>query len=84
MLKRLAGLVMAAGLGFVLLYVSRFWIFDLWSPDGLLGIGYLRPQGNLLSGWLRGTPFPPFDLLIWSAGGFLLLSLAESLRKYFR
>ena len=83
MLTRLSGLAAAALAGFALLYISRFWIFDLWSADGLFGISYLRPQGKLWLSWLWGTPLTPFDMLIWSVVVFLLLTAAENLRKYF-
>tara|TARA_R110002110_G_scaffold3151_5_gene16234 strand:+ start:2665 stop:2907 length:243 start_codon:yes stop_codon:yes gene_type:complete len=77
MLKRLSGLMIAAILGVALLYISRFWMFDLWSQDGLFGIGSLRPQGNLLAGWLWGTALAPFDLLLWVVGSFFLLTVAS-------
>ncbi len=58
-------------------YLSRFWVFDFWGRDGLFGIKEIRPQGGLLDRWLRGTPFAPFELLIWLAGVFCILTWLE-------
>lgn len=83
MRSRILWLVATAAIAVILLYLSRFWIFDLWSRDGLLGVKELRPAGDLLAFWLRGTPFAPFELLIWVVGGFLVLSGAQSLYERF-
>lgn len=77
MIRRIALPMTALLLGAILFYVSRFWIFDLWPRDGLFGIAALRPRGNLVQGWLGGTRLWPFDLLIWSTGAFLVLTLAQ-------
>jgi len=61
----------------VMLYLSRFWVFDLWGRGGLFDIKELRPQGGLLARWLRGTPFAPFELLIWIGGVFAILTWLE-------
>lgn len=79
MTRLLALPVAALLLGAVLFYVSRFWIFDLWPREGLFGIAALRPGGNLVQGWLGGTPFWPFDLVIWAVIAFLLLTLAQKI-----
>ena len=60
----------------ILLYLSQFWGWRLWSGGGGFG---LRPGGDLVSGWLRGTPFAAFDLIVWLVGGFLVLSGLERL-----
>ncbi len=60
-------------------YLSRFWTLRLWDRDGLLGLEYLRPQGSLLTTWLRGTPFQPFELLIWIVGVFVILTAIQKL-----
>ncbi|MDH3667868.1 MAG: hypothetical protein OEN23_13155 [Paracoccaceae bacterium] len=43
--------------GIVLVYISRFWEFDLWSREGLFGVATLPPGGDLLARWLRGIRF---------------------------
>ncbi|MBE1284380.1 MAG: hypothetical protein GJ676_13795 [Rhodobacteraceae bacterium] len=63
----------------VLIYLSRFWAFDLWGREGLFGLRELRPQGGLLARWLRGTVFAPFELIIWVVGVFLILTGLEKL-----
>lgn len=62
-----------------LFYVSRFWPFDLWSRQSWLAQIGLRPQGGMLQVWLRGTNFSQFELLIWGAASFLILSWTEKL-----
>lgn len=79
MIARFFWLLIAAVVGVILLYLSRFWVFDLWSRDGLFGITEIRPQGGLLAFWLRGTAFAPFELLIWICGAFLTLTGLEKL-----
>lgn len=76
-MKRVSLLLLITVVGAVLLYLSRFWVFDLWPRSGLFGIQELRPGGGLLGRWLRGTPFAPFELLIWAAGGFLVLTYLQ-------
>ena len=71
--------IATAFLALGLLYLSRFWIFDLWGRPGLFGWDVLRPQGGLLGQWLRGTALRPFELLIWAIGGFALLSALQRL-----
>lgn len=84
MLGRVAGVVLAAVLAAILFYLSRFWFLDLWDRPGLFGIEALRPQGALTGQWLRGTPFAPFELLLWALGAFLLLSAVEKLVSLIR
>ncbi len=76
-MKRIVGLVIAFLAGLILLYLSRFWVFGLWSRDGLFGIKDLPPNGGLLARWLRGTDFAPFELLIWSILVFLVLTYLQ-------
>lgn len=78
-MSRVIGIVVAILLAFVLLYISRFWVFDLWAREGLFGIEYLRPGGDILRRELRGTFFAPYDLLVWVAGGFFVLTMMEKL-----
>ena len=83
MIKRIFALSAVAVVALVLLYVSRFWIFDWWGREGLFGFRELRPQGGLLGRWLRGTPLAPFELLIWVCGAFVLLTGLERLLARF-
>lgn len=74
MMRRIIWMTVTVIVAVVLLYLSRFWVFEFWSRDGLLGVKELRPQGGLLARWLRGTEAAPFELLIWVLGGFLILT----------
>lgn len=76
-MKRIVLLFLMAVVGVVMLYLSRFWFLDLWPRSGLFGWPDLRPGGGLLARWLRGTQFAPFELLIWSAGVFLILTYLQ-------
>lgn len=78
-MSRVIGLILAILLAVIFLYISRFWIFDLWGREGLFGIEYLRPGGDILRRELRGTFFAPYDLLVWVAGGFFVLTMLEKL-----
>lgn len=84
MIRRIVILAIVAIVALVLFYLSRFWVFDWWSRDGLFGIRDLRPQGGLLARWLRGTPFAPFELLIWACAGFMILTWLENLVARFK
>lgn len=84
MIWRLLGLCLAAIVGAVMLYLSPYWIFDLWGREGLFGFAELRPGGDLLNRWLRGTPFAPFAVLIWAVGVFLILTWTERFVGLFR
>ncbi|AXI46673.1 hypothetical protein C1J03_11965 [Sulfitobacter sp. SK012] len=76
-MKRILLLVLVFVVGIVMLYLSRFWFLDLWPRSGLFGWEALRPGGGLLGRWLRGTPFAPFELLIWAIGIFLILTYLQ-------
>lgn len=76
-MKRITLLIVVALVGAILLYLSRFWFLDLWPRSGLLGWAELRPDGGLLGRWLRGTPFAPFELLIWATGVFVILTYLQ-------
>ena len=78
-MKRVLLLLVALFIGIVLLYLSRFWFLDLWPRSGLFGWEALRPQGGLVGRWLRGTPFAPFELLIWVTGAFLILTFLQKI-----
>ncbi|WP_147106417.1 hypothetical protein [Tateyamaria sp. syn59] len=78
-MKRIFWLSVATLTAAILFYVSRFWDFRLWSRDGLFGVEALRPQGDLVARWLRGTDLAPFELLIWAVGAFLVLTLLQKL-----
>lgn len=78
-LRHLLGLAIAVILALVLLYLTRFWIFtDWWGNEVLFGYKDLSPQGDFLARQLGGTPYQPFALLFWLAGGFLGLSLIQA------
>ena len=79
MRQRIVRLAVAVIVGLLLLYVSRFWPFELWSRDGLLGWSELPPGGDLLARWLGGTPASPFELVIWAVAAFLSLTLLQRL-----
>ena len=79
MIRRVLSLIVVAFVGVILLYISRFWGFALWGSEGLFGIEALRPQGGQLRRWLAGTPLAPFELIIWSAGCFLVLTWLQRL-----
>jgi hypothetical protein len=83
MIHRLLWLLLMACVMLVLFYISRFWDFRLWSREGLWGIQALRPQGGLVAVWLRGTPFAPFELIIWAIGSVLFLTGLQSLKDLF-
>lgn len=78
-MNRFIGMTLATVAGLILLYLSRFWNFSLWSQDGLLGVKELRPNGGLLARWLRGTEFGPFELIIWAVLVFLTLTYLQRL-----
>ncbi len=79
MSRRIIWMIITIAVAFVLLNISRFWMFELASRAGLFGIKALRPQGGLLAQWLRGTPLAPFELVIWMCGTFLALTWVEKL-----
>ena len=76
-MMRVVSLLIAAVFGIVLLYISRFWMFSLWTRDGLFGLKELRPNGGLLARWLRGTDFSAFELIIWAVLVFLTLTYLQ-------
>lgn len=80
--KRILWLSVTALTALVFFYLSRFWTLRLWDRDGLFGLSELRPQGNLVALWLRGTDFAPFALLIWAVGVFILLTWLQKLYDY--
>ena len=84
MMNRVIGLGITFLFGAVCLYLSRFWIFSLWSRADFGG--WLSPRGGLLSTWLRdlgGRDLAAFELLIWVILLFLLLTLLERIFSYF-
>ena len=76
-MKRPLLLILMLAVALVFFYLSRFWFLDLWGREGLFGWQELRPGGGLLARWLRGTPFAPFELLIWAVGVFLILTYLQ-------
>ena len=80
MVMRIVGLFAALLLAAIIAYASRYWIFDLWGREGLLGLRWLPPQGALIRNWTGGTIWAAFDILLWGVGAFLLLSFVQSIR----
>ena len=83
MIGRILSLTIVIFIAAFLYYVSRFWDFRLWGREGLLGIEELRPAGGLLSFWLRGTDFAPFELLIWGIAACMILGLLQKVFDFF-
>jgi hypothetical protein len=84
-MSRALGLIAALLLALILAYLSRFWLWPgPWPADGLFGLSWLGPGGDLLRGWLRGTPLSAYDLLLWGGLVFLVLTLVERLAARFR
>ncbi|MGI9407136.1 MAG: hypothetical protein ACR2O4_12270 [Hyphomicrobiaceae bacterium] len=80
-MARIAGIVGAILLTVVLLYLSRFWIWQApWDTGGLFGIGALAPGGDVLRRLFRGTTLGAFDLVIWTGLVFGGLSALQWLR----
>ncbi len=78
-MKRIFGLILAVLVFTALFYLSRYWSFSLWGREGLLGFNWLRPQGNLVPVWLRGSGYGAFAILAWAVGAFLILTLLQSI-----
>ena len=78
LIRRIFGLLGAFALAALLMYLSQFWVFDLWGRDGLFGVKILNPRGGILGNQLRGTKLAPFALLLWAVGGFLLLTVIQA------
>ena len=83
-MRRLLVILIVLAVAAVLLYLSRFWPFELWGRRSPLGELGLRPGGNMVQIWLRGTPFAQFDLIIWAVASFLVLSWTEKLVQFIR
>lgn len=83
-MRRLLALLLVICVAAGLLYVSRFWPFELWSRQSWLGQAGWRPQGGMLMQWLRGTQFAQFELLIWVVGSFIVLSVSEKVAQRVR
>lgn len=79
MIWRALSLTVVALMATVMLYLSRFWPFELWSRPGLFGLRDLPPQGGLLGRWLRGTEFAAYEMLIWGVACFLVLTYTQKL-----
>lgn len=78
------GLALAALLAAIGLYASRFWVWRLWEKDGLFGVGVLGRDGDIVRRQVREAAnglglweLNAFDILIWAALAFLLLSLLQ-------
>lgn len=78
-MRRGFGLFFALILIALLAYLSRFWVFGWWGRDGLLGVEALRPGGDLWRGWMGDLGLGAFDIVLWAAAAFAVLTLAEKL-----
>lgn len=91
-MRKIILILIVAVLGITLLYISRFWLFNLWDRPGLFDLKSLPPKGGLLLGWLRDIRSAssgyinliPFELMIWAIGGFLALTGLEKLFDRFK
>lgn len=83
-MSRVISLIFTAIVGLLLLYVSRFWPFELWDRPGLFGWRELPPGGGVLQRWLRGTDFAPYDLILWFILSFLVLSALQAIFAKFQ
>ncbi|MEM9755862.1 MAG: hypothetical protein AAF914_07715 [Pseudomonadota bacterium] len=94
MIGRVLGIVLAVILFAVLFYTSRYWPFRWWDGDGLLEIGWLRRQGDLVDFVARNRdlrertgvdlrPLAAYSLLIWAVLAFLLLSVVQAIVSRF-
>ncbi|MEM9812089.1 MAG: hypothetical protein AAF913_05415 [Pseudomonadota bacterium] len=78
MTRRLTGLALAAVLTLAALYTSAYWTFRLWPRrEPPFGLEWLRPQGDLVDQWVRGTPLDVYEVLVWGVGVFLVLSAVQ-------
>ena len=77
-------LILMCFIALSMFYLSRFWIYNWWSNQGLFDISWLKPGGGLLGRWLAGTPLQTFELLIWGAGVFFLLTMLEKTLQKFK
>jgi hypothetical protein len=76
---RFIGLALAICLVAIFAYLSRFWIFDLWSRDGLLGYSVLRPGGDLWRRWMNDLGFGSYDVILWVVGVFAVLTVVQKI-----
>ncbi|MEM1428273.1 MAG: hypothetical protein AAGG09_02335 [Pseudomonadota bacterium] len=79
MTRRIVGIATALALAALLFFASRYWSFRLWDRPGLFGWEALPPQGGLVRGWLRGTQFAVYDIIIWAIAAFVLLTLVQKI-----
>lgn len=83
-MRKILSICVTVVAGLALLYLSRFWPFELWPRNGVLaGLGF-RPGGDLVRFWVRGTQLAQFDFLIWGIVGFITLSVLEFVTKSLR
>ncbi len=74
------GIALAAALSATALYVSPYWTFRLWDRrEPPFDWELLRPQGDLIAQFLRGTPFRPYEIILWAIGVFLVLSILQAI-----
>lgn len=83
MIRRVLSLLIVIAVTAALFYASRFWPFRFWGREGLFGAEWLRPQGDKVDQWLRGTDFAPLELLIWAVGAFVVLTVLQKVFDLF-
>ena len=84
-MKHIGSIIITGLIGAILLYISRFWIFPMWSRNNVLA-ELLHPNGHTIARWLRGWGGPELaslELIIWVVIGFLILSAVQKIYEYF-
>ncbi len=77
-MTRIFGIILALLLTAILIYLSRFWIWQApWSNEGLFAIKTLSPRGDVIRQLVRGTPLNVFDVLVWFSVAILSLSCLQ-------
>ena len=65
----------------VILYLSPWGPFQLWTNQHWLADWGLHPRGNMVTRWARAWGVGPFAILIWAAVSLALLELAQRIRR---
>lgn len=65
----------------VILYLSPWWPFQLWTGQHWLADWGLHPRGNMITRWARQWGIGPFGILLWAFVSLLLLELAQRIRR---
>lgn len=65
----------------VILYLSPFWPFQLWTNQHWLAQWGLHPRGDMIARWARQWGVGPFGLLLWAGVSLVLLELAQRIKR---